>query len=354
MRRSIKPTRKLLAGVAAAATIALSVLGAGVAQAAPDGGKGSEGNRALRAPLSESLAPDRAAHAKVTASPAATAALATVQQRIKAYVTKNGTDYTFGSYLDSSSGKIVLETNAPASVVNSLLNLSGASSAQALVAKQAQVRRTTVSDKFNRRDDISPFWGAAGLYSGGALCSSGYAVQSGGFTFMTTAGHCYADGSSVLTESGANVVGTVVGRRLPTVTGGARDMELLWGGSYSGRTYTGGVLSTSSAPVVAAGTAYVGYTNYCHSGRTTGENCGHTATSISGQVCTATGCKSPVIVFNGGVQPAGGDSGGAFYAKDSAGGVWIRGHILAGDGTTSYAEPWLELQAEYGVGIVLG
>jgi hypothetical protein len=38
----------------------------------------------------------------------------------------------------------------------------------------------------------------------------------------------------------------------------------------------------------------------------TGENCGHTASSITGQACTTSGCKSPVIVFTGGVlsQPA--------------------------------------------------
>jgi len=30
-----------------------------------------------------------------------------------------------------------------------------------------------------------------------------------------------------------------------------------------------------------------------------GPNCGHTATSINAQVCTGTGCKSPVIAFTG-------------------------------------------------------
>ena len=50
-------------------------------------------------------------------------------------------------------------------------------------------------------------------------------------------------------------------------------------------------MSTSSRGVVAAGGAYSGYTNYCHSGRTTGENCGHTATSTNAQVCTAVGLQ---------------------------------------------------------------
>src|SRR5688572_7345357 len=101
-------------------------------------------------------------------------------------------------------------------------------------------------------------------------------------------------------------------------------MELLYGESYAGRIFTGGVISSTSRPIVAAGSASVGYNNYCHSGRTTGEQCGHTATSVTAQVCTATtGCKYPVIRFTGGVLPQGGDSGSPFFAKDANGGAWI-------------------------------
>ena len=99
-------------------------------------------------------------------------------------------------------------------------------------------------------------------------------------------------------------------------------MELLSGSSYAGRIFTGGVTSTTSIPVVSAGSASVGYNNYCHSGRTTGENCGHTAVSTNAQVCTQTGCKSPVIAFTGGVLSQGGDSGnvegGAPYRRQTA------------------------------------
>ena len=130
-------------------------------------------------------------------------------------------------------------------------------------------------------------------------------------------------------------------------------MELLNGQPYAGRIFTGGVLSSTSIPVVAAGSASVGYTNYCHSGRTTGENCGHTAVSTTAQVCTATGCKTNVIAFRGGVLSQGGDSGSPFYAKDARG-AWIRGHVIAGNGTTSYAETWNKVTARYGVSIVTG
>jgi len=238
--------------------------------------------------------------------------------------------------------------------VSSLTNLSGAAAAQRQAASQVHLRRKTPTDAFHRRDDIPPFWGGGGITSGGAICSSGYAVQNGaGTRFSVTAGHCFANGATVLTESGARTYGTVSNRHLPTVTGDAKDMELVGGQSYSGRIFTGGVTSSTSIPVVAAGTAFVGYTNYCHSGRTTGENCGHTANSINAQVCTQSGCKSPVIAFTGGTMIQGGDSGGTFYAKDGSG-AWIRGNVIATDGTTGWAEPWTVISPTLGVSIVTG
>ncbi|MFY1636649.1 hypothetical protein ACN27F_25795 [Solwaraspora sp. WMMB335] len=347
--------KRTLVGAVVAATVALTVLGTTSAQAAPTGDK--ETARQVTAQLDERLAPDRGAHAKVAASAAATATLATIQRRIANYVATHGTKYTFGSYLDATTGKIVVDTDAPADVVASLTKPVGTSAALTQAASEVQVSKTSISDFWHRRDDIQPYWGGGGITqtANTAWCSAGYAVQNGsGTRFSVTAGHCFANGINVLTESGANPYGTVSNRRLPTVTGHAQDMELVGGRSYSGRIFTGGVTSTSSAPVVAAGTAYVGFSDYCHSGRTTGENCGHTATSITGQVCTSTGCKSPVIVFNGGTQPAGGDSGSPFYVKDSSGGAWIRGNVIAGNGTTSYAERWLDVQAAYGVSIVTG
>jgi hypothetical protein len=232
--------------------------------------------------------------------------------------------------------------------------MTGAAAAERGAVSHLQLRRATPTDTFNRRDDTPPYWGGAGLSAQGFLCSAGYAVQNSvGTRFMVTAGHCFSSGATVRTESGANVVGTVSNRHLPTVTGDAKDMELVGGQSYAGRIYTGGVSSTSSIPVVAAGTAFVGYTNYCHSGRTTGENCGHTANSITAQVCTQSGCKSPVIAFTGGTMIQGGDSGGTFYAKDSSG-AWIRGNVIASDGTTGWAEPWTVISPTLGVSIVTG
>jgi hypothetical protein len=338
--------RKTLVSTVIGATVALMALTAGSAQADP--GKGDEPARPSRPPAA---APDKGASSSVTSSEAE-AALALVQRQIAQYVATNGTKYTFGSYVDPATSQIVLDTDAPADVVATVTNLAGSSSLQRRAANRVRVQRVTVKDTWDRRDDIPSYYGGGGLLSGTSLCSSGYAVQrADGTQVMTTAGHCYANGASVTTESGNNSYGTVSDRRLPTVTGHAMDMELIGGSSYYGRIFTGGVNSTTSLPVIGAGSAVIGYTDYCHSGRTTGENCGHTATSLTAQVCTATGCKSPVIAFTGGTLPAGGDSGSPFYAKDSTS-VWIRGHVIAGDGSTAYAEPWTVVASELGVSIV--
>jgi len=347
--------RKAYVAFVAIATVGLAALSAGPAYGDSDKGLAPAGGAVTRA--DQSQAPDRKGGPKAAVAPAARSAKAKIQKRIADYVAKHGTTYSFATYLNVTTGELVVDTDAPADLVSELTNLSrvaGVSAAERQAAAQVSVRRGGASDNFHRRDDIPSFWGGAGIAAGG-ICSSGYAVRNAaGTVFSTTAGHCYANGTTVQTESGARTYGVVSNRNLPTFNAQPRDVELLGGQSYVGRIYTGGVTSTSSVPVVAAGEAFEGFTNYCHSGRTTGENCGHTAVDIDGQVCTQTGCKSPVIVFQGGVLSQGGDSGSPFYVKDSAG-AWIRGHVIAGNGVdTSYAEKWTAISALLGVSIVTG
>jgi len=341
-----------IAGVVAAATAVLVILTAGPAHTADEVKPPS-----VPSPTEpdESLASDRAGGPTKPSLPGAASALTTIQTRIASYVDTHAPGYTFASYVDETSGKMILETDAPASLVAQLTDMSSGSAAEKQAVVQMSVQPNATSDNFHRRDDIQPFWGGGGITAQNRICSSGYAVRkSSGTVFMTTAGHCFSTGVTVLTESRARTYGVVSDRHLPTWNGRPRDVELIGGRTYAGRIFTGGVTSTTSAPVVSAGTAYVGYSNYCHSGRTTGERCGHTATSITGQVCTQTGCKFPVIVFRGGVLPQLGDSGSPFYAKDTAGGVWIRGHVIAGSSTTSYAERWTSIAPLLGVTIVRG
>jgi hypothetical protein len=346
--------RAARAALALFAFAVVAALASAPAHASADaGGESKPTGTPANAAVGADQAPDRSARAGANASPAAANALKAIQQRIARYVENHGTKYTFASHLDSDTGRIVLDSNAPASVMAGLTRMTDP--AQQREVGNAQVRRTTISDAWHRRDDIPSFWGGAGITNSGGICSAGYAVKNWwGTVSSVTAGHCFANGANALVESGLRSYGTVSGRRLPTVTGHPMDMELLGGQSYAGRVYTGGVFSTTSRPVVAAGAAFAGYTNYCHSGRTTGENCGHTATSTNAQVCTQSGCKSPVIEFTGGTMIQGGDSGGAFYALDGSGGAWIRGNVIATNGTTGWAQPYTTVASEYGVSIVTG
>jgi len=338
------------------------VLGAGIFLVSDDGGDdrkasiGSSGKPdfAKGQPQSAEEARDRAATAQRKTPPGAAKALEALQRRIANQVDKNGNDKSFASYVDNATGKIVLITDASESEIANVSNVSDPDDKRE-VGNAKVVKGTKTSDVFHRRDDIPAFWGGAGIAAGG-ICSSGYAARNGaGTVFSVTAGHCFANGTNVKTESGARSYGVVSNRRLPTVTGGSTDVELLGGQSYAGRIYTGGVTSTTSMPVLGAGSAVAGFSNYCHSGRTTGQSCGHTAQSINGQVCTQTGCKSPVIVFTGGnmIQP--GDSGGTFYVNDTAGtAAHIRGNTIASGGGTGYATPWTVIQSMFGLSIVTG
>jgi hypothetical protein len=342
----------LVSGVAATAMLVVTAFGPAPAALA---GKGGDAAATGVSTADSKFAPDRKGGPVIAATAAQKKALRTIQAQIANYVATNGTKYTFASYWDAVNGEMVLETDAPADVVAAVTAQPNASIAEQQAASQLNVRGgLTTVDNFHRRDDVPAFWGGAGIAAGG-ICSTGYSVRNGaGTVFITTAGHCYANGTTVLTESGLSTVGTVSNRNLPTFNGVPRDVELIGGSFYAGRIYTGGITSTTSVPVFAAGEAFVGFANYCHSGRTTGENCGHTASSITGQVCTQTGCKSPVIVWSGGVQSAGGDSGSPFYVMDTSGRAWIRGHVIAGNGVTSYSEKWVEVAALLGVSIVTG
>jgi hypothetical protein len=272
-------------------------------------------------------------------------AVATIQARIASYVAKHGTGYSFGSYADPATGQVVVETDAPAGVVASLTDLSTNKSTAAAAVKVVRQRTT---DRFSRADYIPPYYGGGGLLAAGFYCSAGYAVQSStGTRWMITAAHCAAPGTEIKTASGKHVVGVV------TSSVASYDVAFIGRKTYAGRLFTGGPASSTSIPVVGAGAASVGYASYRHSGSTTGEQCGHTATSVAAQLCTASGCKSPVIAFSGGLMPAAGDSGAPFYAKTSIQ-AWVRGHVIAGNAVTGYVEPYTEIVKHWAVTAALG
>ncbi len=345
--------KRAVALIATAAAVTALGVGSGQAQAAEAAKKDKLVASSAQADKSL-LTKERAASKSVVSTTASRAALANVQTKVRAYVAEHGTKYTFGIYADPATGDVVLDTDAPSDVVASVTNLKSQDSLTRVAGVKVHTNKGKIKDAFHRRDDVPAFYGGGGLLASNALCSTGYAVKNWvGTRFMVTAGHCYANGTSVRTESNLRVVGNVSGRALASLGSGPVDMELLGGQSYAGRVFTGGVFSSSSIPVVAAGAASVGYSAYCHSGRTTGEQCGHTATSVTATVCTATGCKFPVIAYTGGTIQQGGDSGGSFYAKNASG-AWIRGHVIASSSTTGYVERWDKVASRYGVSIVTG
>src|SRR4051794_8779087 len=109
------------------------------------------------APTVEKL-PDRA-RPNFTPTAGQASALKAVQAQIGEWVAKNGTKFSFASHFDSDSGQIVIDSDAPRDLLASLTKTDDPEARDA-VAK-AEFRETTVEDTWNRRDDISPFWGGA-------------------------------------------------------------------------------------------------------------------------------------------------------------------------------------------------
>jgi hypothetical protein len=328
--------------VIAAAVVVALVPAAGPAYAAPAEPSKPDSGRSA-AGLSPIAADVTARTKTVAVSAAVSQASSTVRSRIVSFVRAHGTKYSFGTFVHPTTGKIVIETDAPSSVVSSLVGTYGG---------LVELRKQTISDNFSRRDDVPAFWGGAGitLTAPSARCSAGYTVQnSAGVRFMVTAGHCFTNGQTAVTELGGRVVGTVSGNGLPS-----QDMEIISGQAYSPFIYVGGVDSSTGNHVASAADSVVGFNDYCHSGRTTGENCGHTSLSNDAMVCTSSGCKSPVTSFTGGTLPQGGDSGSPFYALSVSGpDKHIRGHIIAGGGSTFYAEKWSRVATRFGVTIAI-
>ena len=152
-----------------------------------------------------------------------------------------GEKYSLASHLDLQTGRVVLETDAPASETERLVKEH----------PEIELRESKpTTDVFHRRDDIPAFWGGAAIRSGGT-CSTGFTVRKpSGARFITTAAHCFSVGSTVRTPT-LTFVGTVAQRG--TLNSPFfwvnRDVELIGGSSYGARVYTGGVFSTSSRGV---------------------------------------------------------------------------------------------------------
>lgn len=249
--------------------------------------------------------------------------------------------YSYASHLDLERGVMIVETDAPAEVAAGLT----AQFPGAIEVVKGETRRAS------RLSDSTPHWGGASITNGSGTCSSGMSVKnSAGTRFMVTAGHCFLAGQAIRSPGSPYYAWGTVVNRAPFPTW---DMELLGGSSYGNRAYTGPVVANGNKPFLGAGDPVVGFANYCHSGQTSGEGCGHKVTGLNGQFCDAAGCTPGLITYTGGPMIKPGDSGSPFYvyAGDSSG-IYARGINIAYSGSTMFAEKWSTIAARFGVTIV--
>ena len=285
---------------------------------------------------------DRAvgAKARVERRGIAKATVDTIQDRVsKRAWSPAAKHYNYASWLDLKTGKMVLKTNAPASVTAPLTK-----DYPGVIDRQVD----TIRDTFSRFADIPPFWGGSSIKSGGSLCSSGFVVQKGGQRFLTTAGHCFPLGANVLTAGGNLSVGTVV-QKGPLQSS---DMALIGGKSYGSAIFVGAANSSAGKHVSGAGDPVVGFTQYCRSGHDHGR-----AVRADGPERQRPGVHPDRLQVAGDLlhralsQP--GDSGAPFYVYSVDGAnVFIRGMDIASGATTSFAEKWSRISSNLGVSIV--
>ncbi|MGL5809187.1 MAG: S1 family peptidase [Nocardioides sp.] len=242
---------------------------------------------------------------------------------------------SFGFYYDARRDTVVLEGNVARSRLPQ----------KALASGRLVVKHTNETRRLGRYNDTPPFWGGAAIFNGGVRCSSGFTVRnnSTGARHMVTAGHCGPLGS-VWTSGSGQYFGTMTQRAsFPTW-----DLALLSGASYGTYIYMGNQTGVGT-PTGAAGDPVVGF-SYCSSGSTTFESCGKTATSLSGTFCDAAGCTPGLATFTGtAVGP--GDSGGPIVFKSGTR-VYPRAVVIAGGGSTTWAEKVSTVQSYFGVTVV--
>jgi hypothetical protein len=240
----------------------------------------------------------------------------------------------FGAYFDPRLGHIVVEGSSPASVFAPL---------QDEFPGLITYRMTDVQ-RDSRQSDSIPHKGGAAITNGGTTCSSGFTVKKSGVLYMVTAGHCFSHGTAVWSPGNGSPFGSVVNRApFP-----ARDLELLGGSNYTSGIYVGNLTGVVKS-VTGAANPTLAFSNYCRSGQTTAESCGHSVTNLNGSFCDAAGCTNGVAVYSGGPTSSSGDSGAPFYLPGSS--VQIRGMHFARSGSTMYAEKWTTISNQFGVAI---
>lgn len=249
------------------------------------------------------------------------------------------TAYKYAFFFDPQRQVVIIQGDAPESAFASILSQFGA---------HVLYQRGTMSVD-SRSADSPPHKGGASIIDAiGHSCTTGFTVVYQGTNYLTTAGHCFAQGAMTWnTYVGTNQMGAVYWRAGSTV-----DVELVYA-EATGRIYTS---STATKPVAGAYDPVVGYTQYCMSGYTSGVICNEIDWSNSVHFCPYF-CADNFAGFYG-TMAQNGDSGAPWYLD---GGSWVSiaashsGHFCQQYSTcTNYASRWSVIASYFGVSIRLG
>jgi hypothetical protein len=236
--------------------------------------------------------------------------------------------YGISSSYDAKADKIVVTTDAPASVTDAL----NKTYAGKIEVHQGRFEAQHGIDRFN---DGYPFYGGISILNthNRGVCTSGFAVESvfTGQRALTTAAHCGLDGDTFVNKTHNGSWGQQVGTIDMRDTG--LDVALLHGLSYDGYIYTGGSEYSGSRIFVHGATGVWNGLQLCVSGQTTFNHCGHPVSNTNYSIRWS-GSDAGIDNgnaflydrggnnwpwYNNGKLTEGGDSGAPIYDTDNTG-----------------------------------
>ncbi|MEV5957532.1 hypothetical protein AB0M11_27830 [Streptomyces sp. NPDC051987] len=182
--------------------------------------------------------------------------------------------YTVGVSYDAKQDEVLVNTDAPDSVTQSLLDA---------YPDKIEVEQNRFEETANRFDSGSPYYGGMATLntSDNSQCTSGVAVQNvwTGQRSLVTAGHCGNDGDRFVNRHTDNGWGSFVG----TVRGVIKelDAEELRGSQFRGRIWTGGTTYSQSTKDVQSVQQVFPGLQVCVSGSVSMNHCGHPVTNTN-------------------------------------------------------------------------
>lgn len=229
--------------------------------------------------------------------------------------------YGAGTYYDAKQDKVIVQTDAPASVTDSLLDAHPGE-----IELQPARFEAQSSTRYNA---TSPFYGGAALTNGRGKCTSGVTVKSvfTGVRELTTAAHCYPVLDTIYNRHTNDTTGAWMGyvNRRDTQL----DVEFLRDAGYDSFLHSGGWERSTSSVFVHAATYARLNMKVCVSGSVSFNHCGHPIVNGSYSV-RWTGSDAGIDGGNGflydrggngnqGPLTQGGDSGAPIFVTDSTG-----------------------------------